>query len=578
MYGHAGRLLAKLQRYDEAAEVWLKEAQYWRQAGYLQETIAAERKAEWVCSEVRLFTTAPSEAVANRYYTGGKYEPVVGSYLGVYAELDPLVHDWRDGNPFYTHAFAATVGRQHPIFLLYGNWGQSFPRGHAAKIKAAGGALQWALQPIHGLAEVQDGPYIREVARAAREAGIPIFLRFGGEMNGNWVPWHGDPALYKEKFRLVARIFREEAPNVVMLWAPGDFPPYTMSEYYPGDAVVDWVGISAYGVFNGSLDPVAPPGQGHDSRALNDSFAEVYRLFAGRKPIMLAEGAIGYYDHYLKQDRTEWAITNIRRFYAAMPRLYPYVKALVWYDVDMSRYPNSDHDTRQQNYQLTAHPQVLAAYRQAIADSYYLSQWGAKPGQVYLDAQEAGIPPHPVELSSYVKAYETYLSRVEYAIGERVIGVSTAGDPWAISADFTPYAGQKVEITVRAYGRDGRVVVERKMPVRVGSARVTMAGKTLAFDYQPRIVEGVLLVPLRHIAMQVGATLTSGPEGVVLERAGQRVEINFGSRVAYVNGQAVTLRAAPVVESGRTLVPLRLLESMGFRIGWDKDTWTAHIE
>lgn len=161
-------------------------------------------------------------------------------------------------------------------------------------------------------------------------------------MNGDWVPWHGDPALYKAKFRLVAQTFRAEAPNVAMLWAPGYFPLYTMNDYYPGDDVVDWVGISAYGVFDPSLDPVAAPGQGQDSRNLSESFAEVYKLYADRKPIMLAEGAIGSYNYANNQATTAWAETNIRRFYAAMPRLYPRVKALTWFDVDLGATASRD--------------------------------------------------------------------------------------------------------------------------------------------------------------------------------------------------------------------------------------------
>ncbi len=69
-------------------------------------------------------------------------------------------------------------------------------------------------------------------------------------MNGDWVPWHGDPDLYIEKFQLVHNVMEEYAPNVVMVWCPNDVPVelngQTIPDYYPGDAYVDWVGVNFY--------------------------------------------------------------------------------------------------------------------------------------------------------------------------------------------------------------------------------------------------------------------------------------------------------------------------------------------
>lgn len=581
MFGNAGRSYAQLQNYDAADAAWTREARFWDAAGYLQSRIAAERKAEWVRSDVRLFVSTPAQAVGNRFYTGGKYEPVTGAYLGVYGERDPGVHDPGDGEPFYTEGVAAVTGRQHPLFLLYANWSSRdvIPAGHAAKIKAAGGALQWALQPDQGLAAVTDGPYLRQAARAARDAGIPILLRFGGEMNGNWIPWGGDPALYREKFRLVARVFHEEAPNVAMLWAPAYFPLYTMNDYYPGDDVVDWVGISAYGVYDDSLDPVAPLGQRKDSRSLSDTFAEVYRLYSGRKPIMLAEGAIGYFDYQAYQDRTPWALANIRRFYAALPRVYPRVKAVTWFDVDLGSAGSNDQGPMVQNYRLTDPDarSVLHAYQQAIADPYYLSAIPDAADQVYLDGSEFGVSPRPVELSSYVKAYNPYITRVEYWIGGQLVGQSSSLDPWAVTVDFSPYVNQWVTLTVRAYGSDGRRATERSIPVRVGAIRVTLNGAPVAFDYQPRMEGYSTLVPIRQLATLTGSSIESAGGVVTMVKGDRRIELRCGSTSALVNGQPITLLVAPVEESGRTLVPLRVAEQLGLRVDWDEETRTAQM-
>ncbi|WP_374711823.1 stalk domain-containing protein [Symbiobacterium terraclitae] len=578
MYGHAGRLTAQLGDLDTASQYWEQEAVYWIPSDE-QSAIAAKRKADWVRSEVRLFVTAPAAAVGKRLYTGAKHEPVTGAYLGVYAELDRKVHNPETGKPFYTEGVPALTGRQHPIFMLYGNWSQGHgpASSHIEAIKAVGGALQWAFQPDLGLKAVVDGPVLRRIARELGEAEIPIFLRFGGEMNGEWVPWTGDPELYKEKFRLVARVMREEAPNVAMVWAPSWFPPNTMDLYYPGDAYVDWVGISSYAVHDDSLDPVAEGGKARDSRPLHDTFAEIYERYADRKPIMLVEGAVGYYDHSVNQSREPWALTNIQRFYAAMPRIYPRVKALVWFNSD-TKNSVQDKGIMKQNYLLSGNERVLKTYQAAIADTYYLSELGATADRVYLDAVESGVPAAKVELSSYVRAYDPFISRVEYAINGQPAGSSTTGDPWAVTADFSPYAGETVQVTVRAYDSLGRKSVERTLPVRVAAATVTVDGMPVAFDYQPALLEGTLTVPLEQVAAATGTEVVQAGDRVALRRGDRQVSLTIGSRTATAGWQSVELPAAPTKVDDRVLVPLRVFESLGLKVEWNGATRTASVK
>lgn len=202
---------------------------------------------------------------------------------------------------------------------------------------------------------------------------------------------------------------------------------------------------------------------------------------------------------------------------------------------------------------------------------------GDQAGQVYLSPTEFGAPPYPVELSSYVKSYNPYLAKVQYAIGDRIIGESTASDPWAVKVDFGPYVGQGLNVTVRAYDRAGKLAVERQVPVWVGSAQVSLNGQPVAFDYQPHIVRGAMLVPIRAIATATGASIALEGGRVVVERDGKRISLQPWSQVALVNGQEVTLNAAPVIENGRTLVPLRMLEWLGLTVTWDGTTRTAYL-
>ncbi len=107
--------------------------------------------------------------------------------------------------------------------------------------------------------------------------GVPVIVRFAHEMNGSWYPWGQNPIEYKNVFKNVA-IAVHKAPNSSVLWSPnegGGYPftggPYAAkfgtsnynyldtnqdgtldmaddpySPYWPGDDVVDWVGLSIY--------------------------------------------------------------------------------------------------------------------------------------------------------------------------------------------------------------------------------------------------------------------------------------------------------------------------------------------
>jgi len=165
------------------------------------------------------------------------------------------------------------------------------------------------------------------LARSAGKWGRPIFIRFAHEMNGSWYPWaewidrnrnlRRDPdedtgftaAHYRRAYRNVAAMFRQYAPNAALVWCPNSgllsgprrdvFRPF-----YPGDDVVDWVGLDIYergwslpmpgahlwgGQFGHNLhfDAADNP----DTEA-NES-VDFYQTFAAgkRKPLMICETA-----------------------------------------------------------------------------------------------------------------------------------------------------------------------------------------------------------------------------------------------------------------------------------------------
>ena len=89
-------------------------------------------------------------------------------------------------------------------------------------------------------------------AKQAKQAAVPVYLRFGYEMNGNWFSWGQKPAEFVLAWNHAHRIFaQEQADNVKWIFAPGVLcggmtPEQDFFSYYPGDSAVDIVGLDGY--------------------------------------------------------------------------------------------------------------------------------------------------------------------------------------------------------------------------------------------------------------------------------------------------------------------------------------------
>ncbi|KAJ3172788.1 hypothetical protein HK101_011126 [Irineochytrium annulatum] len=148
-----------------------------------------------------------------------------------------------------------------------------------------GGILELTMEPTTTMAELKDDvmdAVAQQCLRINKEYGVPILLRFGHEMNGQWTEYGMQPTGYKEGFRRMTGFIRKYTNLTAMVWGPNigiaypfnpksewpkvlsdtnspdflaldtngnkvldqDDDPY--SPYYPGDEYVDWVALSLY--------------------------------------------------------------------------------------------------------------------------------------------------------------------------------------------------------------------------------------------------------------------------------------------------------------------------------------------
>ncbi len=287
-----------------------------------------------------------------------KFEPARGCYLGAFVIQDANVNRRMD-------LWEETVGKGHASYLTYTGYGRPFPIAWVREVRQVGSVPNIAFEPNEGLRAVRDNAYLRKWARAAAASGGPVFLRFASEMNGAWTAYSGNPSLYRAKFRLVAKVMREEAPNVAMVWTPYCMPKGNIPSYYPGDDAVDWVGVNIYSVHhhNGRLDF---PAHREDPLEL---LRPVYQRYASRKPIQISEYAATSFCMACSQPMPGFAIQKMSRLYRSLPTQFPRVKMIYWFSWD-----TISGGAAENNYSVTANPEVLATYRHLTQSPYFLSR------------------------------------------------------------------------------------------------------------------------------------------------------------------------------------------------------------
>lgn len=187
---------------------------------------------------------------------------------------------------------------------------------------------------------------IEDWADNVRDWGHPLFLSFAHEMNGWWYPWGTATAppdkpptpigntfqAYKEAWRRVHGIFkRKNANNVTWVWAPNVvFPGSTpLTDLYPGDDYVDWVGVSGYNWGTTSNSGATQP-----TDSSWQMFADVFDATLTEletitsKPLLITETASAE-DVAIPARKAEW-ITDFFEQLAARPN----IRGFVWFNID----------------------------------------------------------------------------------------------------------------------------------------------------------------------------------------------------------------------------------------------------
>ncbi len=110
--------------------------------------------------------------------------------------------------------------------------------------------------------------------------------------------------------------------------------------------------------------------------------------------------------------------------------------------------------------------------------------------------------------------------------------------------------------------------------------KVTIDGSNQSYDVMPVIENGRTLVPMRAIFEALGAEIKwdDATKTVTGTKGDVSVVLTIGNTLAKVNEKEVTLDVPAKIVSDRTMVPVRFIsESLGCNVGWDDSSKTVII-
>jgi beta-mannanase len=251
-------------------------------------------------------------------------------------------------DPFRPEALNAIVERGMLPIVSWEPW--DFTRG--------GRATSHGEQPEFRLSTIIGGThddYIRSWARGIAALPYPVVIRLAHEMNGFWYPWseqsNGNaPGQYVAAWRHVYDLFAAEgADNAYWLWSPNVTYPgaLPLADLYPGDAYVDWIGLSGYYGTAGREEYIG----------FEEIFAGTLAELASftRKPVVITEtGATNATGR-----QAEW----VKDMFTRLPA-HPEVIGVVWFEVD-----------NEVDWRIAAAPQAAHVFAAEAASPTYDVEW-----------------------------------------------------------------------------------------------------------------------------------------------------------------------------------------------------------
>lgn len=270
-----------------------------------------------------------------------------------------------DLNTAELDSYSRLAGHTPAVAMWYQSWSEPvFYSRQISAVRQRGitPMITWMPQmgshgvPLRQIAQGKWDKYLVTSAKLVRSAATPILLRFAHEMNLTTAPYGrraGNTAAdFVAAWRHVVTVFRQQrVSNVQWVWSPnvdchGACP---FSAFFPGDSYVDWVGLDGYNYAAVSRQPWVSL-----TEVFSNSYATMIRLTS--KPVIIAETG----STELGGDKAAWVQ---RGFLTDIPRLFPRVRAVVWFD-----------RLKETDWRVNSSAKSLVAWRAVVDSRLYSSR------------------------------------------------------------------------------------------------------------------------------------------------------------------------------------------------------------
>jgi hypothetical protein len=227
------------------------------------------------------------------------------------------------------------------------------------------GGVPVADQPVFALSNVLSGAfdeYIDSWANGLTAYGLPVLLRWGHEMNGDWYPWAvGVNSNTSESFVRAWQYIHDRfdeagATNVQWVWSPiaGSIATnraanLDLASIYPGDEYVDWIGLSGFN-WGTTVQPWGVDGWKTFSQIFFASYTRLTGL--ADKPIIVAEVA----STEEGGDKAGWITSAM---ISELPERFPQIRAFVWFNI-----------LKETDWRVESSPESLRAFVAAASTPY----------------------------------------------------------------------------------------------------------------------------------------------------------------------------------------------------------------
>ena len=575
-YGQMSKCAERLGYINEAVMYYEKYIPYGKIMNWTDGVLSAQSKISALTPSLDVYVT-DSEYYPENF--GARFEPERGVYFGSSYDNDSRINDYK------FEKIKKYFPKKNSDYLIYLDFGDDITTlgrynryFEDAKKNNIAVMLGWnLLNPIN---PADYDSYIKQTIDYIDSFSIPVFLRFGAEMNVSNIG--DDSEQYIKTFRYVADIAHTKK-NIAVVWSPNDIggldKPF--EKFYPGDEYVDWIGVSHYVIkyFQGLKDHGSLTDVQDTYFATGDYANSLLRIkhimkFIEenniKKPVMISECGVSHKLRLEGEDATDWAVIQLSKMYSELIKKYQNIKMINYFNVYRGDEPYA--------FELYTNEALNNKYNELVSDDYFISDIGKSVPYGYMPLYDNAKIKNKSEISIV-----GYYPKVLYSKVKISIDGADYQTLFSIPFTFSPDLAEGSHKIKFEYMSGDSVLLEKEINVFIeDEISIVLNGEKVEYpDKKPFIENGRTLIPVRGLFEKMGMNLdwNDQTQTVVINNDKYQISLKIDSEIMTVNGKEIKMDTAAKVSDNRTVIPLRYVsEAVGANVLWDEDTNTVFVE